>query len=256
MAATDNIDFIIGTLRSAEFEGFRSELYIPMGCFIAKGSTQVPAQELKSEYNQSLKPGKGRNGEIPGLETLCKTSQARTWKPVGNSGFTIAAGFDISKHNINDLRKFRFNSHLEDKLIPFSAGYAGPPPSKKPSFSHSELKEIDYKVIGTKLPKLSDKFNGSSTVNFDKLNIMYQTVLYSIFHQYQNHFFSESYEVNKVWKFALAGDWKNVRDTLKSIRTYSMRRKKEAELIDQGITYEGRTVSPVGDFKITGKPVV
>ncbi|MBK9540990.1 MAG: hypothetical protein IPO49_01605 [Bacteroidetes bacterium] len=257
MAALDNISYFVATLRSNEFEGFRSEIYIPSGCFIDKGNQRVSADQLKSEYYDKLKPQSSAKGEIPGLEKICKTNPTRTWKPIGKSGFTIAAGFDVSRHGINDLRKFKFNQGLEIKLLPFTADYSGPAPGQRPSFTSGELKEIDFKVVSTKLPRLVERFDSlSSKSKFDDLNVMFQTVLYSIFHQYQNHFFSESYEVNKVWKKATAGDWAGVQEELSKIRTFSTRRKKEAELIELGLGLITTPASPKGDFVAAKNPVV
>lgn len=257
MAAQDNISYFIATLRSNEFEGFRSELYIPAGCFIEKGNERISVQQLKSEYTDKLKTPGNSKGEIPGLEALCKTNPTRSWKPIGKSGFTVAAGFDVSQHGINDLKKFKFSKSLEDKLLPFTSNYSGPAPSRRPSFTLSELKEIDFKVIAAKLPRLVERFNtASDKIKFDGLNVLFQTVLYSIYHQYQNHFFNDSYEVNKVWKKAVANDWSGVKDQLEKIRTYATRRKKEAEMVGEGLSIINQPVSPKGDFVVSANPAV
>ncbi|HNP49718.1 MAG TPA: hypothetical protein PKL85_12820, partial [Bacteroidia bacterium] len=74
---------------------------------------------------------------------------------------------------------------------------------------------------------------------------------------YQNHFFSESYEVNKIWKKALNDDWEGVKSELNQIRTFSTRRKKEAELIQEGIQMNTqKSTSPKGDFVSATNPLV
>ena len=105
MAAQDNIAYFVSVLRTNEFEGFRSELYIPVGCFYQqRKSTCRCWSTQKWIHSRILKPASRTKGEIPDWKHCAKQILTRSWKPIGKSGFTIAAGFDVSKHGINDLK--------------------------------------------------------------------------------------------------------------------------------------------------------
>jgi len=232
MAATDNIDTIITTLRLPEFEGFREKVYIPMGCYITEGSKRVTIGSLKEEFEKSNKEKKDDKGnpvkaKWPGMEAACTTDPLRTWKPIGKSGFTVGAGFDIAQHNTFDLKKFSFSQPLLTKILPFSNGYSGSLPATA-SFTKEELDEIDRKVVSTKIATLAQKFDEKATVKkWDGLTAEQQTVLYSMYHHMQNNLFNQ-----KVWELALADDWENAIKELESAKgEYANRRKNEASLL-------------------------
>ena len=230
MAATDNIDKIIATLRQPGFEGFKEKVYIPMGWYVTEGNKRVVLGELEKEFAAANKTEKPKPAKVkwPGMEAACTMDPLRAWKPIGKSGFTVGAGFDIAQHNAFDLNKFSFSKSLLDKVLPFSNGYAGEAPKTSVAFTKEELDELDKKVISAKLSALASKFDEKATSKkWESLTAEQQTVIYSMYHHMQSGLYRQ-----KVWDLATGDDWEGVAKELDEAKgEFTNRRRNEALLL-------------------------
>jgi len=98
--------------------------------------------------------------------------------PTNTSGFTVGIGFDIGKHNEQDLRNFNFSEALFNKLLPF-AGKIGKQVELNPNFmlTDDELDEVNKIVLNTKYNQFEKRFP-----NYKKVNPLDKAVLYSAYH--------------------------------------------------------------------------
>lgn len=98
--------------------------------------------------------------------------------PTDTSGFTVGIGFDIGKHNEQDLRNFNFSEALFNKLLPF-AGKIGKQVELNPNFmlTDDELDEVNKIVLNTKYNQFEKRFP-----NYKKVNPLDKAVLYSAYH--------------------------------------------------------------------------
>jgi biotin operon repressor len=112
------------------------------------------------------------------LEVSPKIDPRKGNVPTNTSGFTVGIGFDIGKHNEQDLRNFNFSDALFNKLLPFS-GKIGKQVELDPNFmlTDDELDEVNKIVLNTKYNQFEKKFP-----NYKKVNPLDKAVLYSAYH--------------------------------------------------------------------------
>lgn len=98
--------------------------------------------------------------------------------PSDNSGFTVGIGFDLGKHNEQDLRNFNFSEELFNKLLPYSQKI-GKQVQQDPNFmlTDEELDEVNKVVLNTKYNKFEAKFP-----RYKNINPVDKAVLYSVYH--------------------------------------------------------------------------
>ena len=112
------------------------------------------------------------------LEVSPKIDPRKGNVPTSTSGFTVGIGFDIGKHNEQDLRNFNFSDSLFNKLLPFS-GKIGKQVKLDPNFmlTDDELDEVNKVVLNTKYNQFEKRFP-----NYKKVNPIDKAVLYSAYH--------------------------------------------------------------------------
>ena len=112
------------------------------------------------------------------LEVSSKVDPRKGNVPTNTSGFTIGIGFDLGKHNEQDLRNFNFSDSLFNKLLPYS-GKIGKQVEQDPNFmlTDDELDEVNKIVLNTKYNEFEKKFP-----NYKKVNPTDKAVLYSAYH--------------------------------------------------------------------------
>jgi len=112
------------------------------------------------------------------LEVSPKIDPRKGNVPTNTSGFTVGIGFDIGKHNEQDLRNFNFSDSLFNKLLPFS-GKIGKQVEIDPNFmlTDDELDEVNKVVLNTKYNQFEKRFP-----NYKKVNPLDKAVLYSAYH--------------------------------------------------------------------------
>ena len=112
------------------------------------------------------------------LEVSPKIDPRKGNVPTDTSGFTVGIGFDIGKHNEQDLRNFNFSDALFNKLLPFS-GKIGKQVKLDPNFmlTDDELDEVNKIVLNTKYNQFEKRFP-----NYKKVNPIDKAVLYSAYH--------------------------------------------------------------------------
>jgi len=112
------------------------------------------------------------------LEVSPKIDPRKGNVPTDTSGFTVGIGFDIGKHNEQDLRNFNFSDALFNKLLPFS-GKIGKQVKLDPNFmlTDDELDEVNKIVLNTKFNQFEKRFP-----NYKKVNPLDKAVLYSAYH--------------------------------------------------------------------------
>ncbi len=112
------------------------------------------------------------------LEVSSKVDPRKGNVPTNTSGFTIGIGFDLGKHNEQDLRNFNFSDSLFNKLLPYS-GRIGKQVEQDPNFmlTDDELDEVNKIVLNTKYNEFEKRFP-----NYKKVNPIDKAVLYSAYH--------------------------------------------------------------------------
>ena len=163
-------------------------------------------------------------------------------KVVGNSGVTIASGFDIGQRNMYDLAKLGFGQELFGKFHAY-LGVTGDAAVKllanRPlQISIAEAETVNRAVHAATLASLVTSYDNAVKTpgGFFELPAEAQTVIASVSFQYGNlatetpKFWNQI--VNKDWTSALANLW-NFEDEFKT------RRHTEAALLEKAIS-EGR----------------
>ena len=154
-----------------------------------KGVEKRPAEVKKytnfrnliSERKGNLNLAKDR-GEAYDLLNLLEVSEKVDPRkgnvPTDTSGFTVGIGFDLGKHNEQDLRNFNFSDSLFNKLLPYS-GRIGKEVEQDPNFmlTDDELDEVNKIVLNTKYNEFEKRFP-----NYKKVNPLDKAVLYSAYY--------------------------------------------------------------------------
>tara|TARA_R110002012_G_scaffold322073_1_gene554626 strand:+ start:4460 stop:7630 length:3171 start_codon:yes stop_codon:yes gene_type:complete len=112
------------------------------------------------------------------LEVSSKVDPRKGNVPTNTSGFTIGIGFDLGKHNEQDIRNFNFSDSLFNKLLPYS-GKIGKQVEQDPNFmlTDDELDEVNKIVLNAKYNEFEKRFP-----NYKKVNPTDKAVLYSAYH--------------------------------------------------------------------------
>jgi hypothetical protein len=110
---------------------------------------------------------------------------------IGNSGPTIASGFDLGQINADGLKAYRFSSDIEKKLLPYvglQSAAAATFVDKHPlSLSAENISEIDKTVKSSYAKKCETYYNASVStgkLKFNELAKETQTAFASAYFQY------------------------------------------------------------------------
>ena len=112
------------------------------------------------------------------LEISPKIDPRKGNVPTNKSGLTVGIGFDIGKHNKDDLQKFGFSKPLYEKLLPYLEKI-GAEVDKDPDFmlSNEELDEVNSKVLNKKFEQFDIEYP-----QYKDINPIDKTILYSVYH--------------------------------------------------------------------------
>jgi hypothetical protein len=179
-----------------------------------------PAGRLNSELGTSvlgerLSQFEGRqrlNGYVPNNHGVV----------IGNSGVTIATGFDIGQLDQKGLASLQLGSDLTTKLAPYTDIRLSPALAylnlHPLSVSRDEANDIDYAVQGAHLRAAITSWNmrrPNGQPSFNQLSPQQQTVLLSrTYHQGPN--MPNSPVARDFYNAALNGDWTRARTALQN----------------------------------------
>lgn len=161
---------------------------------------------------------------------------------IGNSGITIATGFDIGQHSAQEIKNFHFPKALENKLLPFVSAKIDEakkllPLAKQILLTKEEADLVDYKAAKSYINKTSQTWNSrklENTPDFNKLTQAQQTVLYiRTFHQGPG--MPDTAVAYNFYHAALKNNWDDAARYLKNYDVkgdwYKDRVAKEAKLL-------------------------
>jgi hypothetical protein len=154
--------------------------------------------------------------------------------PIGKSGVTIGAGFDLGQHNLNDLNSMNLSQSLVDKFSPYlgmkgqtATSFLSSHPLSITSAEVSELNPILWTKKLSKLVVEYDKATGQDG-SFYALSGKIQTVIADVSFQYGNL----SVATPNFWQQVTHGDWDGALNNLRNFGdSYPTRRNLEADLL-------------------------
>lgn len=158
---------------------------------------------------------------------------------LGNSGVTIASGFDLGQWSHEDVLGLGISSALFSKLEPYIGkrrGAALGVLARKPLvISDEEALEINEKLKAKYIPQVAGKYNRwSDGLDFWLLPSEIQTVITSVLFQYGVG--SIERRAPNFWKQVTQGRWDDAVANLRNFGdAYRTRRNKEADLLEVGI---------------------
>tara|TARA_R110000782_G_scaffold27817_5_gene70073 strand:- start:249 stop:785 length:537 start_codon:yes stop_codon:yes gene_type:complete len=149
-------------------------------------------------------------------------------KELGTSGVTIASGFDLGAHNINDLAGLP--EDLIQKFSPY-LGLQGKEASNKASslkITKEEADVVNAYAANRSVLRLKDRYENTTGESFDSLTPRQQTVMASVNFQYG----TLETKTPNFWKQVTTGDWDGAERNLRDFGDkYSSRRNKEADYL-------------------------
>lgn len=151
---------------------------------------------------------------------------------IGNSGCTIACGFDIGNQTVSAMTSFHFSNELLRKLLPYAEKQGNDAKtflSKYPLYlSGEEVDEINGKVHARFLTYVSNLFNSNSELKFEELDSKKQTTIMSVAYQYGDL----KHKCPSFFRAITNGWWKEAVDELRSFGDkFPTRRGREADLL-------------------------
>ena len=156
---------------------------------------------------------------------------------VVQSGVTVATGIDLGQQSKGSLFALQLNKELLVKLLPF-VGIKGSAASELLKIlclhlTEEEALSLDTAVIERDLKNLVTLFNrDTAEVKFQALPKEFQTVIYSVKHQYGNLVF----RTPQFWRQVTNNDWYEAYANLLNFKdSFPTRRHKEAALWLEGI---------------------
>jgi len=167
---------------------------------------------------------------IMGLEGYSKTGYVpeKDGKPLGESGVTIASGFDLGKRSIRSLEGLP--EDLVMKLAPYLGvrGEAAQNIASSLKITSEEADMLNEVAKNQTVGMLTNLWKNKTGTDFQDLSSDKQTVLASVAFQYGDL----PRKTPKFWKYATSGDWDSVKRELNDFKDdYPTRRRKEAKLL-------------------------
>ncbi len=171
--------------------------------------------------------GSRNQGYVP-----CDTSG----KVIGNSGCTIAIGFDIGNQSVSSMTSYGFSADLLRKLLPYTdkkGQIAKVFLDKYPLIlSDEEVDEINEHVQEHFEERLATQYDACSDFKFNFLDTPKQTVLMSVAFQYGDL----KTKCPKFWHCMTQGLWSEAVKELRQFGDdYTKRRLLEAKLLESSI---------------------
>lgn len=164
-------------------------------------------------------------------------------KVIGQSGMTVASGFDLGQWSVTDFQNFGFSKQLLDKIKPFASNkFKGLTKAQViaklsklapvPELSKSEADACDAAVFGKILEdaiKLWTKLAHNGVPPFTALPAGWQTVWLSRI--YQEGSGPQNGNAFAFRDSALSGRWQMAIASLRSYTKYASRANQEADLL-------------------------
>jgi hypothetical protein len=163
--------------------------------------------------------------------------------PVGNSGVTVAHGFDLGAQDLTALEAYKFPPDLIAKLKPYlglrreTAMMRLNEMRRKKlplTLTEAEQSSIDQKVRTKAYEDTRTNFDNSATggVKFDDLADEAKTVLVDLWFQYPH----PATSIPKFWGHATSGRWRDAYRELNNFGdNYGRRRGREAKRLNRAI---------------------
>ena len=162
---------------------------------------------------------------------------------LGNSGVTVATGFDVGQHSAAELRTlFARHPAILTRLLPFANAskqaainlLADSNINSSP-LSEEDVITIDDIVYESKTDRLIHRYDRDSEAGFTSLPAGFQTVIASVSFQYGNL----RSETPAFWRQVTTGEWEEALENLRNFGDdYSTRRNAEADIWEQSMPRE------------------
>lgn len=159
----------------------------------------------------------------------------------GNSGVTIASGFDIGQHSEQEINTlFAAHPDIIARLLPF-ANITGTDAitrlnrqdTNTEPLTNEQINVIDEIVNTDRTDQIVTRYNDDSETNFTDLVPEFQTVIASVSFQYGN---LES-RTPTFWNHVTGGNWMGALNELRDFGDdYPTRRNTEADIWERGIS--------------------
>tara|TARA_R110000765_G_C18602436_1_gene569326 strand:- start:30 stop:572 length:543 start_codon:yes stop_codon:yes gene_type:complete len=180
----------------------------------------MPSEEIRSVDFGFIK-------ELEGSETTGYVPK-EDGKVLGNSGVTIASGFDLGQRGVQDL--VGLPEEIQIKLAPY-AGLQGDDADAIASSLEIDTDEADIINEFAKqeaMSRLSRQWMGTTGNNFESLPSNKQTAIASVAFQYGDL----AKKTPNFWRQVTSDDWEGAKRNLLDFKDkYPTRRKKEASLL-------------------------
>lgn len=190
----------------------------------------------------------------PGTNTNVMTvpKDPTTGQVLDHSGPTIAHGFDVGNHSVQDMQHMGLSATLINKLTPYAEKTAGTPftgqaaldyvTTHQLTLSDAEVSQIDAAAHGEALSRLVGAYDSATGRQgaFWALPSEAQTVLASVSFQY-GALWSSNVQNNGTlagtfWKDMVHDNWTGALNDLRNFGDkYSSRRGLESNVLNEGI---------------------
>lgn len=221
----------------------------PPGANIGRTSPEVLEKinadlgtQVNFAYLSRWEGGQHLYGNIP----VCKTKTGGK-EVCGNSGLTIATGFDVGQRTAAELRRLGFDERIVQTLLPYvnltkaaalNKLNADKAAGRPPFLYKSEADMVDGIVKKAHLMAAIEAYNNATGRDgaFQQLTPAQQTVLFSrTFHQGPG--MHKTATAKQFYAAAVRGDWKAVETHLRnypvSVDWYKNRVNQEADLLEE-----------------------
>jgi hypothetical protein len=173
----------------------------------------------------------------------------KTGAVLGQSGLTIATGFDVGQFSVQQIKTFHFGPIIEQILLPYAglkrdAAVAKLDEATKrdghgPTLTKAEADLIDKVIKGYHLRAAKGSWNSSkpaTTAKFEELTVAQQTVIFSrTFHQ--GPAMPKTKVAHKFYEAAQNGQWEEAEKALRAYAVkdhyYQQRVNTEADLLER-----------------------
>lgn len=175
-----------------------------------------------------LSEGDGKKASVPN----------NNGRAIGNSGVTVAHGFDLGAQDVRELEDYGLPPHLIAKFKPY-LGVRRQDAIKlleemPLTITEAEQKLIDQKVRSRAYRDTAANFNKSATggVKFEELPEEAKTVLVDLWFQYPH----PTKSIPKFWGHATSGRWRDAHRELNDFGDgYGPRRSRQADHLNRAI---------------------
>jgi hypothetical protein len=157
------------------------------------------------------------------------------WPATGNSGATVATGFDIGQRNIQDLERLGLSPDLQERLTPYvevTGREAEALLERQPLvITQEESDAIDAATRRQIVGELARHYDAASTVRFADLTRAQQTVITSVAWQYGPNLPAAT---RNFWRQVTTQDWEAARNNLLDFGDdHPTRHRIEAEYLER-----------------------